>query len=145
MNFFKIINFLLFLFFICVGLNNAFADSHDNTTNTTEEEPLPLNDPFAGDASIDGSSGLLTVGSDEERERLSLYRFKLVGIIKSAEDSYVSLIDAGGEVITIGLYEELSEGVKLVELRVNEAIFEKDDQSYLIINFKNQIREVNEY
>ena len=106
---------------------------------------LPLNDPFAGDASIDGSSGLLAVGSEEERERLSLYRFKLVGIIKSAEDSYVSLVDTGGEVITLGLYEELSEGVKLVELRVNEAIFEKDDKSYLVINFKNQIKEVNEY
>ena len=144
MNFFKIINFLLFLFFVCVGLNNAFADSHDKTT-VTVEEPLPLNDPFAGDASIDGSSGLLAVGSEEERERLSLYRFKLVGIIKSAEDSYVSLVDTGGEVITLGLYEELSEGVKLVELRVNEAIFEKDDKSYLVINFKNQIKEVNEY
>tara|TARA_B100000029_G_C17226654_1_gene833775 strand:+ start:53 stop:484 length:432 start_codon:yes stop_codon:yes gene_type:complete len=143
MNFFKIISFLYFIFYISVGLNNAFADSHDNTTNTPEE-PLPLNDPFAGDASIDGSSGLL-VGSDEERERLSLHRFKLVGIIKSKEDSYVSLVDAGGEVITLGLHEELSEGVKLVELRVNEAIFEKDNNSYLIINFKNQIKEVNEY
>ena len=144
MNFFKIINFLYFVFFICVGLNNAFADSHDKTT-LTAEEPLPLNDPFAGDASIDGSSGLLTVGSDEERERLSLYRFKLVGIIKSVTNSYVSLVDSGGEVITLALHEELSEGVKLVELRVNEAIFEKDNKSYLIINFKNQIKEVNEY
>ena len=143
MNFFKIINFLYFVFFICVGLNNAFADSHDKTT-LTAEEPLPLNDPFAGDASVDGSSGLL-VGSDEERERLSLHRFKLVGIIKSTDASYVSLVDAGGEVITLGLHEELSEGVKLVDLRVNEAIFEKDNKSYLIINFKNQIKEVNEY
>ena len=143
MNFFKIINFLYFVFFICVGLNNAFADSHDKTT-LTAEEPLPLNDPFAGDASVDGSSGLL-VGSDEERERLSLHRFKLAGIIKSTDASYVSLVDAGGEVITLGLHEELSEGVKLVELRVNEAIFEKDNKSYLIINFKNQIKEVNEY
>ena len=91
-------------------------------------------------------AGLLAVGSEEERERLSLYRFKLVGIINfSKEDSYVSLVDTGGEVITLGLYEELSEGVKLVELRVNEAIFEKDDKSYLVINFKNQIKEVNEY
>tara|TARA_B100001996_G_scaffold59946_1_gene42729 strand:- start:124 stop:558 length:435 start_codon:yes stop_codon:yes gene_type:complete len=144
MNFFKIINFLYFIFFICVGLNNAFADSHDKK-KVTAEEPLPLNDPFAGDASIDGSSGLLTVGSDEERERLSLYRFKLVGIIKSVTNSYVSLVDSGGEVITLALHEELSEGVKLVELRVNEAIFEKDDNSYLVINFKNQIKEVNEY
>ena len=141
MNFFKIIKLILFLFFVCIGINNTFADNHDNTA----EEPLPLNDPFAGDASTDGSSGLLTVGSEEERERLSLYKFKLAGIIKSEQDSYVSLVDAGGEIVTLTLHEELSEGIKLVELRVNEAIFEKDDKSYLIINFKNQIKEVNEY
>ena len=125
-------------------MNNAFADSHDKK-KVTAEEPLPLNDPFAGDASIDGSSGLLTVGSEEERERLSLHRFKLVGIITSADESYVCLVDAAGEVVTLGLHEELSEGIKLVELRVDEAIFEKDDKSYLVINFKNQIKEVNEY
>ena len=48
-------------------------------------------------------------------------------------------------ILNLALHEELSEGVKLVELRVNEAIFEKDDNSYLVINFKNQIKEVNEY
>ena len=93
---------------------------------------------------MDGSSGLL-VGSDEERERLSLHRFKLVGIIKSTDASYVSLVDAGGEVITLGLHEELSEGVKLVDIRINEAIFQKEDGTYMIINFKNQIKESDEY
>ena len=31
------------------------------------------------------------------------------------------------------------------DLRLNEAIFEKDDKSYIIIDFNNQIREANEY
>ena len=31
------------------------------------------------------------------------------------------------------------------DLRINEAIFEKDDKSYIIIDFNNQIRESNEY
>ena len=43
--------------------------------------------------------------------------------------------------MTLQLHEELSEGVKLVGLQPDEAVFQKKDLSYLIINFKNQIRE----
>jgi len=154
MTFRKIIS--LFLFFICVGLTNVSADDNDQTkekqeatTNTTSitkdgEEPLPLNDPFAGDESLSGGTAVVT-GSAEEREAMSLYRFKLVGIIGGLHEKYVSLVNAAGEVMTLGLHEELSEGIKFVDLRNREAIFEKDDNTYLIINFKNQIREVNEY
>jgi len=42
------------------------------------------------------------------------------------------------------MHEELSEGVKLVELRKHEAIFQKNESSYLTINFKNQIKETAE-
>ena len=42
------------------------------------------------------------------------------------------------------MFEELNEGVKLVDMNDNEAIFQTED-SYLIMNFKNQIRETNEY
>ena len=35
--------------------------------------------------------------------------------------------------------------IKLVDMRINEAIFEKNDKTYMIIDFNNQIREVNEY
>ena len=154
MTFRKII--LLFLFFICIGLTNVSADDNDQTkekqeatTSTTSitkdgEEPLPLNDPFAGDESLSGGTAVVT-GSAEEREAMSLYRFKLVGIIGGLHEKYVSLVNAAGEVMTLGLHEELSEGIKFVDLRNREAIFEKDDNTYLIINFKNQIKEVNEY
>ena len=154
MTFRKIIS--LFLFFICIGLTNVSADDNDQTkekqeatTNTTSitkdgEEPLPLNDPFAGDESLSGGTAVVT-GSAEEREAMSLYRFKLVGIIGGLHEKYVSLVNAAGEVMTLGLHEELSEGIKFVDLRNREAIFEKDDNTYLIINFKNQIKEVNEY
>ncbi len=154
MTFRKIIS--LFLFFICIGLTNVSADDNDQTkekqeatTSTTSitkdgEEPLPLNDPFAGDESLSGGTAVVT-GSAEEREAMSLYRFKLVGIIGGLHEKYVSLVNAAGEVMTLGLHEELSEGIKFVDLRNREAIFEKDDNTYLIINFKNQIREVNEY
>ena len=154
MTFRKIIS--LFLFFICIGLTNISADDNDQTkekqeatTSTTSitkdgEEPLPLNDPFAGDESLSGGTAVVT-GSAEEREAMSLYRFKLVGIIGGLHEKYVSLVNAAGEVMTLGLHEELSEGIKFVDLRNREAIFEKDDNTYLIINFKNQIREVNEY
>ena len=154
MTFRKIIS--LFLFFICIGLTNVSADDNDQTkekqeatTSTTSitkdgEEPLPLNDPFAGDESLSGGTAVVT-GSEEEREAMSLYRFKLVGIIGGLHEKYVSLVNAAGEVMTLGLHEELSAGIKFVDLRNREAIFEKDDNTYLIINFKNQIKEVNEY
>jgi hypothetical protein len=47
--------------------------------------------------------------------------------------------------IVLQLNEELYEGLKLVDLRLNEAIFKKTDKSYVIINFKNEIVETNEY
>ena len=76
---------------------------------------------------------------------MSLYNFKLVGIISGSFDSYVSLVNATGEVITLGIFEELSEGVKLVDMRLDEAVFQKSDGTYLVIDFKNQIVEKDEY
>ena len=37
--------------------------------------------------------------------------------------------------------EELSPGIKLIALQPEKAVFEKDIDSYLHINFKNQIKE----
>ena len=42
------------------------------------------------------------------------------------------------------LNEELSPGIRLVDLRPGKAIFEKGDDSFLVINFKNQIKETSE-
>jgi hypothetical protein len=76
---------------------------------------------------------------------MSLYNFKLVGIISGTYESYVSLVNASGELLTLQLHEELSEGVRLVDMRLKEAIFQKADDTYITINFNNQIKEIDEY
>tara|TARA_B100000579_G_scaffold37884_1_gene26479 strand:- start:1756 stop:2265 length:510 start_codon:yes stop_codon:yes gene_type:complete len=167
MNFFKVVIFLLISFLL---LNKAIADTSekdilkkakeinqkikqqqsDKTKNIAaevgEEEPLPLNDPFVGDASLGGGTTTATIvsDSDEDRSGLSLYNFKLVGIVTGEYESYVSLINSSGEIVTLQMNEELSPGVKLVALNPDEATFEKDADSYLKINFKNQIKETSD-
>jgi len=164
---FKIISFCLLLIF--AGLTNGvIADTNDQEQDLLEkakeinkkvkikaaseissisnEEPLPLNDPFVGDASISGGkSNVVLVGSEEEKDERSLYNFKLIAVMSGAYESYVSLVNASGEIIHLQLHEELSEGIQLVSLNQTEAIFQKEeDDSYLIINFSNQIRETKE-
>ena len=165
MNFFKII--FISLLFICTAFA-SMADSHDNEQNIIEKakeinqkvkekqantqanigseidnaEPLPLNDPFVGDSSLSGGSTMLTSDPKEAQNEMSLYKFKLVGVMSTAKDQgFVSLINAGGDVITIRMFEELSPGVKLVAVNNKEAVFEKNSESLLVINFKNQISE----
>ena len=159
MNFFKI----FFITLILIYSQASFADQHESvdeqtndqqteqtieqptTEQTTlsedEEDEVPLNDPFAGNES---GSSMSNIPDGEEENEMSLYNFKLVGIISGEENSYISLVDASGEVITLSLSQYLGE-IKLVDMRINEAIFEKNDKTYMIIDFNNQIREVNEY
>ncbi len=75
---------------------------------------------------------------------MSLYNYKLVGLISGKDYSYISLVNSGGEVITLGLGQNLGK-IKLIDLRLTEAIFKKEDESYIILDFNNQIREANEY
>ena len=142
----RAIYLLLVLFFATFSMSYTLADTHDTNASaeTSEEEALPLNDPFAGDESLSSGTNIIS-GSEEEREVMSLYKFKLVGIIEGEYEAYVTLVDASGETLSLTLHEELSAGVKLIDLRINEAIFEKDDNTYISINFKNQIKEMNEY
>jgi len=159
MNFFKI----FFITLILIYSQASFADQHESvdeqtndqqteqtieqppTEQTTlsedEEDEVPLNDPFAGNES---GSSMSNIPDGEEENEMSLYNFKLVGIISGEENSYISLVDASGEVITLSLSQYLGE-IKLVDMRIHEAIFEKNDKTYIIIDFNNQIREVNEY
>ena len=148
MNFFKIFLTLFFLFF----LTNSFSDNHDKDISEDikeivdelqEDEDVPLNDPFAGN---EGSSGSLdsSIPDEEKEDLLSLYNFKLAGLISGKDNSYISLVNAGGEVITVTLGQFLGK-IKLVDLRLNEAIFEKEDESFMIIDFNNVIREADEY
>ncbi len=165
MNFFKIAIISLLLISIS---NLSWADSHtqeqdiidkakeinkkikEKQANTqanisseiNQEEPLPLNDPFVGDSSLTGGTLSSISDPEEARNEMSLYKFKLVGVMAAENDTgFVSLINASGEIITLSLFEDLSPGVKLVGLNNREAVFEKNGDSLLVINFKNQIIE----
>ena len=145
MIFFKTITLFLVLLFMSITPNNVIADSHDVDINT--EEPLPLNDPFAGNSSLGSGSetSIISTGQMGESEEMSLYNFKLVGIISGSYESYVSLVNASGEIITVQLHEELSDGVKLVDMTLNEAVFQKADDTYMTIDFNNKIKETDEF
>ena len=163
---------LVLILIVIFSINNVIADNHDvgeknilekakeinekikkqqaekQSTISAEiggEEPLPLNDPFVGDASLGGAT-TMSVGaaSGEERSEMSLYNFKLVAIMTGEYESFVSLINATGEIVTLQMNEELSPGVKLVGLNPERAVFEKGEDTYLVINFKNQIKETSE-
>ena len=136
MNFFKI---LTILFFLTIG-SSALADSHNSEK---AEEEVPLNDPFAGSESTAGSLNT-NVSIEDQEDEMSLFKFKLVGLISGKENSYISLVDANGEVTNLTIGQYLGK-IKLVDMRLTEAIFEKEDKSYMVIDFNNSIRETNEY
>jgi phage/plasmid primase-like uncharacterized protein len=150
-------------------MQSSFADSHDkknivdqakdlankakevqakneqNIKDATGEEEVPLNDPFAGNAATSSGDLIAFDSGTENQKKLTLNNFKLVGIISGKFESYVSLADSSGKVITIQLNEELEEGLKFVDLRLTEAIFEKEGGKYMVIDFKNKVKEVDEY
>ena len=165
----KKITILILVTVFC--FSNVIADNHDTEQNIIEKakeinkkikkqqaeknpnnssevgnaEPLPLNDPFVGDASLGGGSTVSVVTSDDEESReMSLYNFKLIAIMTGEYETYVSLINSTGEIVTLQMNEELSKGIKLIALAPHQAVFEKGPDSYLIINFKNQIKETSE-
>jgi len=148
MNFFKIFLTLLFLLFSTL----SYADNHGETQSETvseisqeiqEDEEVPLNDPFAGN---EGSTGSLdaSISPEEQEDEMSLYNFKLAGLISGKDNSYISLANTSGEVLTLTLGQFLGK-VKLVDLRLNEAIFEKEDKTFIMIDFNNVVREADEY
>ena len=114
--------------------------------NKSKEEPLPLNDPFVGDSSFSGGVKVISDGTSTEQKRIDLFDYKLVGIIRSNQTSFISLINQDGENITIEMNETLNDGVKLIDMNQKEAIFlVEESDSYLIMNFKNEIKETSEY
>jgi len=153
MNFFK--NFLILLFVFSFSLANA--DNHDKNvellkkvkevtenleSNIIEDEDVPLNDPFAGNEGSNNTNVDLATG--EERDEMSLYNFKLSGIISGKDNSYISLANSSGEILTLTLGQYLGK-IKLIDLRLTEAIFKKEDETYMVIDFNQQIRETDEY
>ena len=148
MNFFKIFLTLLFLIFSAV----AYADNHSENQGEgvseiaqeiQEDEEVPLNDPFAGN---EGSTGSLdaSISPEEQEDVMSLYNFKLAGLISGKDNSYISLVNTSGEVLTLTLGQFLGK-IKLIDLRLTEAIFEKEDKTFIMIDFNNVVREADEY
>ena len=121
--------------------------TQENIASEIDEEEIPLNDPFAGDVGTNTSSttGFLSDNAEMGNEK-SLYNYKLVGIISGIYESYITLVNnQSGNIISLVIHEELNEGLKLVDMRIDEAIFKKSDGAYISINFKNQIIEKNVY
>ena len=107
------------------------------------DEEGPLNEPFAGN---EGSSELagISMSIEDQEDEMSLFKFKLVGLISGKENSYISLVDTSGDVTTLTIGQYLGK-IKLVYLRLTEAIFEKEDKTFMIIDFNQVIRESDEY
>ena len=152
MSFFKI---LIILIFGLLSFSVSYADNHGEivekakevvesleSENNVDEEEVPLNDPFAGNEA--SSSANMNIPEEEAEDEMSLYNFKLAGLISGKDHSYISLVNSSGEFVNLTIGQFLGK-IKLVDLRITEAIFQKDDKSYLIIDFNNQIRESNEY
>ena len=149
MSFFKI---LIILYLILIP-TISFSDSHDQKKEVLEQvkeiakdmeddEEVPLNDPFAGNEGTSSMSG--NIPEDEQENELSLYNFKLAGLISGKDYSYISIVNSGGEVLTLSLGQYLGK-IQLVDLRLNEAIFKKEDGKFMIIDFNSQVRESDDY
>jgi len=148
MSFFRV----LIILSLMLLANKSFADestqkqevleqTKEIAKQLEEDDEVPLNDPFAGN---EGTNSMTNIPEGEAEDEMSLYNYKLVGLISGKDHSYISLVNSGGEVVTLGLGQFLGK-IKLIDLRLNEAIFKKEDESYIILDFNNQIRETNEY
>ena len=137
---------LSFTILVAMYCTNVFADSHDkeNSPKENKEEPLPLNDPFVGDGSLGGGTGIKVVAENEESKRnLSIFNFKLVGIVEGEDESYASIINDDEDIITLAAFEEIAPGVTLITINSKEIVFDKNGESLVAINFKNQVIERN--
>ena len=148
MSFFRIFIILSIIFLA----NKSFADDSaqkqkvlDQTKEIAkqleEDDEVPLNDPFAGN---EGTNSMTNIPEGEAEDEMSLYNFKLAGLISGKDHSYISLVNSGGEVVTLTLGQYLGK-IQLIDLRLTEAIFKKEDKTYMIIDFNNQVRESGEY
>ena len=148
MNFFKILLVIIIMTFAKISL----ADNHDQkeelieqvkeiTKELADDDEVPLNDPFAGN---EGTNSMTNMPEGEQEDEMSLYNFKLAGLISGKDHSYISIVNSGGEVLTLTLGQYLGK-IQLVDLRLTEAIFKKDDGKFMIIDFNNQVRESDDY
>ena len=148
MNFFKVLLVLIMMIFA----NLSLADNHDQkqeileqvkeiTNELANEDEVPLNDPFAGN---EGTTSISSIPDGEQEDQMSLYNFKLSGLISGKDHSYISVVSSAGEAITLTIGQYLGKN-QFIDLRLTEAIFKKEDGKFLIIDFNNQIREADDY
>ena len=148
MNFFKI----LLVIILMMLAKTSLADNHNQTEELIEqvkeitkefadEDEVPLNDPFAGN---EGTNSMTNMPEGEQEDEMSLYNFKLAGLISGKDHSYISVVSSAGEAITLTLGQYLGKN-QFIDLRLTEAIFKKEDGKYLILDFNNQIREADDY
>ena len=148
MNFFKVLLVTILMMFA----NLSLADNHDQkkeildqvkeiTKDLASEDEVPLNDPFAGN---EGTTSISNIPDGEQEDQMSLYNFKLSGLISGKDHSYISVVSSAGEAITLTLGQYLGKN-QFIDLRLTEAIFKKEDGNFLIIDFNNQIREADDY
>ena len=147
MNFFRIL-----LVIMTMVVNVSMADNHEKneelleqvkeiTKEFADEDEVPLNDPFAGN---EGTNSVASIPEGEQEDEMSLYNFKLAGLVSGKDHSYISVVSSAGEAMTLTLGQYLGKN-KFIDLRLTEAIFEKEDGKFIIIDFNNQIREADEY
>lgn len=153
MNLIKLITIFIFLLF---SNSISIADNHSKKEELNKEvkkiteqldsldEEMPLNDPFAGQSSSNNRNANAQISEEEMQDDMSLYNFKLVGLIAGKSNSYVSLVKSDGEPFSLTIGQYLGK-IRLVDLRLSEVIFKKEDGKFIIIDFNNQIRETNVY
>ena len=144
--------FRILLFIMMMVANISLADNHvkkeelleqvkEITQGLADEDEVPLNDPFAGN---EGTNSLASIPDGEQEDEMSLYNFKLAGLVSGKDHSYISVVSSAGEAMTLTLGQFLGKN-KFIDLRLTEAIFKKEDGKYLILDFNNQIREADDY
>ena len=96
MNLIKFVALFIILFFTS---SISSADNHDKEKKLTEEvkkiteqldsldEEMPLNDPFAGQSSSNNRNANAQISEEEMQDDMSLYNFKLVGLIAGKSSS----------------------------------------------------------
>ena len=63
--------------------------------------------------------------------------------MEGEDESYASIINDDGDIITLAAFEEIAPGVTLITINSKEIVFDKNSESLVAINFKNQVIERN--
>ena len=122
MNFFRV----LLILFLMMFANLSLADNHGQkeelldqakeiANQIEDEDEVPLNDPFAGN---EGTNSMAGIPEEEQEDEMSLYNFKLSGLISGKDHSYISVVNSAGEAITLTLGQFLGKN-KFIDLRLD--------------------------